>query len=82
VHRDMDFGEALERFVRTDPKQVEQGIKRAKQKKAGPPRKAPGKLVSGKTEMEAASAAASPITGCGSVPERVRGDQSEAGRRS
>lgn len=48
LHIEMDFGEALERFGRTDPKQVEASIKRAKQKKAGPPKKAPGKSVAGK----------------------------------
>lgn len=48
LHLDMDFGEALQRFARTDREQVEQSIKRSKQKKAGPPKKAPGKSVSGK----------------------------------
>ncbi|SON56732.1 hypothetical protein HDIA_3191 [Hartmannibacter diazotrophicus] len=30
---DMDFGEALERFARTDPKEVAESIERSKQKK-------------------------------------------------
>lgn len=30
---DMEFGEALERFVRTDPKEVADSIERAKTKK-------------------------------------------------
>jgi len=30
---DMDFGEALERFARTDPKEVAANIERAKQKR-------------------------------------------------
>jgi len=30
---DMDFSEALRRFVKTDPKEVEESIERAKQKK-------------------------------------------------
>ena len=47
LHIDMDFGEALERFARTDPKQVTESIKRSKQKKAGPPKRVPGKSVSG-----------------------------------
>jgi len=43
---DMDFGEALRRFVQTKPKEVEESIERAKQKKppdvaaGGPERKA------------------------------------------
>lgn len=32
---DMDFGEALARFVQTDPKEVQDSIARAKQKKPG-----------------------------------------------
>ncbi len=38
---DMDFGEALERFVRTKPSEVAENVVRSKQKKppddAGPP---------------------------------------------
>ncbi|MGU3418210.1 hypothetical protein [Methylobacterium sp. D54C] len=30
---DIDFGEALERFIATRPKEVEEGIQRARQKK-------------------------------------------------
>ncbi len=30
---DMGFGEALERFIQTDPKEVDDGIARSKQKK-------------------------------------------------
>jgi hypothetical protein len=37
---DMDFFEALHRFGQTDPKDVEESIERAKQKKA-PPEVAP-----------------------------------------
>lgn len=33
LHLDMDFGEALERFIQTDPKEVAERIDRAKQKK-------------------------------------------------
>lgn len=33
LHLDMPFGEALERFVGTDPKQMHANIKRAKKKK-------------------------------------------------
>ncbi len=33
LHLEMDFGEALERFARTDPKEVERSIERAKKKK-------------------------------------------------
>lgn len=32
---DMDFGEAFERFARTDPKEVAESVQRSKQK--GPP---------------------------------------------
>jgi hypothetical protein len=42
LHLDLDFGEALERFARTDPKVVERSIERAKKKKppgTEPPRR-------------------------------------------
>ncbi len=35
---DMPFGEALERFIQTKPKEVERSIERAKQKRAPPKR--------------------------------------------
>jgi hypothetical protein len=37
LYLDMEFGEALERFVRTDPKEVAELARQAKQA-AGPPR--------------------------------------------
>lgn len=33
LHLDMDFGEALERFTKTRPEEVTEGIKRSKKKK-------------------------------------------------
>lgn len=33
LHLDMDFGEALERFARTKPKEVAESIDRSKRKK-------------------------------------------------
>ncbi|GEM_PF-5392433 len=33
LYIDMDANEALERFIQTDPKEVEESIKRSKQKK-------------------------------------------------
>lgn len=33
LHIDMDFGEALERFARADPKEVAESIERSKKKK-------------------------------------------------
>lgn len=36
---DMDFGEALERFLQTSPKEVEDSVERAKRKR--PPQDAP-----------------------------------------
>lgn len=38
---DMDFGEALERFARTDPKEVAESIERSKQKKTARERSPP-----------------------------------------
>jgi len=38
---DMDFGEALERFGTTDPKEVKELMERAKEKKPPGPGKAP-----------------------------------------
>jgi len=38
---DLDFNEALERFVQTDPEEVKESIERAKQKK--PPGDAPSR---------------------------------------
>jgi hypothetical protein len=38
---DMPFGEALERFARTDPKEMHANIKRAKKKKPPGGKKAP-----------------------------------------
>jgi hypothetical protein len=38
---DMDFGEAMERFFQTDPKEVAESIERSKQKK--PPGDAPSR---------------------------------------
>lgn len=40
LYLDMDFGEALERFAQTDPKEVAESIQRAKKKKP-PGAKAP-----------------------------------------
>ena len=33
LHLDLNFGEALERFAQTDPKEVAESIERAKQKR-------------------------------------------------
>jgi hypothetical protein len=40
LHLDMDFGEALERFARTNPSEVAESVERSKQKKP-PGKKAP-----------------------------------------
>jgi hypothetical protein len=36
LYLDMDFGEALTRFTRTDPKEVEESMRRAKEAAGGP----------------------------------------------
>lgn len=52
LHLDMDFGEALERFIQTKPEEVEEGIKRSKTKKPpgdGTPRRPARSKECGKT---------------------------------
>jgi hypothetical protein len=82
LHLDLDFGEALRRLAQTDPKEVEDSIKRSKQKRPGRPERRPASLFQERRTTRAASAAALSVTGCGSAPERVRGDRSGAGCRS
>lgn len=53
---DMDFGEALERFARTDPKEVAESIERSKQKKP-PGSEAPRRHARKKRDSEASGEA-------------------------
>lgn len=46
---DMDFGEALERFARTDPEEVKQSVDRAKEK-TKPPGEKPARRSSRKRD--------------------------------
>ncbi|WP_156633938.1 hypothetical protein [Methylobacterium sp. Leaf113] len=43
---DMDFGEALERFIATKPREIEEGVERSKQKKppGGDAPRRPGRM--------------------------------------
>lgn len=51
LHIDMDFGEALERFGATDPKELDELLKRDKnKKKAGKAKDPPGSQVDRKDE--------------------------------
>ena len=51
MHLDMPFAEAMERFVRTDPKEMHANIAKAKQKKPpGGKHKPPGKTGVRSTE--------------------------------
>lgn len=50
---DIDFEEALERFVQTDPKEVAESIEKSKKKKPpGAPHPGGGKKVSGSSDRK------------------------------